>query len=405
MKTYQYNGRDRHGKFVSGTVDAVSIDSAMVTLQEQKIGVIDIVPAKARRQFWAKLVDKTSLFWRPARRHFDTLNLYMASLIRTGMPVYEAVKHASENITSWRLRLVLRQVAEKMRSGETLQQAMEHFPCSFPLLYRNMLSFGERSGQLEHVLSNLNEMQSKRSKFFFSVFMSLGTCIILASILTILNYWIGTRLDLLVIYIQLISEEDLNPLIYGHYMFWKRMIEFDWYYYWQYFALGAVFLVSFRIRFTRIFYQAILIRIPYIRHLLRMSMVMQFAFLMAGLLRCGVPFEKAISFASRFVDNYILRRRVQTIAKTLLQKGATPYDAFSYVKLFSSGELYLLRVGFDSGGLEEIFQRIYDLNDELLQGFRFVMITAIRLCCYVGIIYYSYYVFELIFVGLKIVYG
>ena len=108
--------------------------------------------------------------------------------------------------------------------------------------------------------------------------MSLGTCIILASILTILNYWIGTRLDLLVIYIQLISEEDVNPLIYGHYMFWKRMIEFDWYYYWQYFAMGAVFLVSFRIRFTRIIYQAILIRIPYIRHLLRMSMVMQFAF-------------------------------------------------------------------------------------------------------------------------------
>ena len=75
-----------------------------------------------------------------------------------------------------------------------------------------------------------------------------------------------------------------------------------------------------------------------------------------------------------------------------------PYDAFS--RVFSSGELYLLRVGFDSGGLEEIFQRIYDLNYYYYNAC-FVMITVIRLRCYVGIIYYSYYVF-VNFVGLKL---
>ena len=79
-------------------------------------------------------------------------NQEMAALLRSGLPVLQTLEMVEDRQRDPLFRKTLGEVRQRVRSGESLSDAVASFGDLFPPLYAPTLKAGERSGDLETVL-------------------------------------------------------------------------------------------------------------------------------------------------------------------------------------------------------------------------------------------------------------
>lgn len=96
-------------------------------------------------------IDKMSV------RQVDRMLLakHMATMVKAGIPIDEALDILAEEANSPRVRKVLLQVLDRVNAGEGLAESMSGYPAFFPNLFVHMVRVGEESGTLEENLKYL----------------------------------------------------------------------------------------------------------------------------------------------------------------------------------------------------------------------------------------------------------
>jgi type IV pilus assembly protein PilC len=89
---------------------------------------------------------------------FVVFNQQLVTLIRAGLPILQAVELLNKQQKDEFFRGVLQNVRERVKSGELLSEAFEHQGI-FPKIYTTTLLAGEKSGNLEEVLSRYVHFQ------------------------------------------------------------------------------------------------------------------------------------------------------------------------------------------------------------------------------------------------------
>ena len=79
-------------------------------------------------------------------------NQEMAALLRSGLPVLQTLEMVEDRQRDPLFRKTLGEVRQRVRSGESLSEAVAAFGDLFPPLYAPTLKAGERSGDLETVI-------------------------------------------------------------------------------------------------------------------------------------------------------------------------------------------------------------------------------------------------------------
>jgi type IV pilus assembly protein PilC len=79
-------------------------------------------------------------------------NQELAALLRSGLPMLQALELMLERQREPFFRSVLKDVGDQVRSGEELSRAIETYGGLFPALFAPTLRAGERSGEMEQVL-------------------------------------------------------------------------------------------------------------------------------------------------------------------------------------------------------------------------------------------------------------
>jgi len=105
----------------------------------------------------------------------------LATLLKAGLPLVEALKALEEQTENATQRRVLSQIKDKVLEGSALADALGRFPKAFPELYVNMVRSGEFTGRLDTVLERLAEHLEKQqllksrlvSKLAYPVFILL----------------------------------------------------------------------------------------------------------------------------------------------------------------------------------------------------------------------------------------
>lgn len=82
---------------------------------------------------------------------------YFATMIRSGMPILEAVDSLSFETQSKTLSAILREVKNDLGKGKTLGESIERFPKVFDPVFLVVISAGEKSGTLERSLEYLGK--------------------------------------------------------------------------------------------------------------------------------------------------------------------------------------------------------------------------------------------------------
>lgn len=165
MANYVYEARDRSGKRVSGTLTAETRQAALRDLDRQDLLPIELKTVEEAQDGGG---------WRLTRRIVTTRRLAMlyaqlSDLLNAGVPLLRSLDVLSRQS---RKRPALARVLDDVRGhvagGQSLAEALGHYPGVFPALHVAMVRAGERGGFIEDVFARLatfterqDEMRSK----------------------------------------------------------------------------------------------------------------------------------------------------------------------------------------------------------------------------------------------------
>ncbi|MDO8498669.1 MAG: type II secretion system F family protein [bacterium] len=93
------------------------------------------------------------------------LTKHLAVMIKSGIPLAEAISTSEEQTKNTALKKVLQGVLKEVNNGQSLSKSLAGYPQVFDALSVNLVGIGEKSGKLEENLEYLAVQQAKAYEF------------------------------------------------------------------------------------------------------------------------------------------------------------------------------------------------------------------------------------------------
>jgi type IV pilus assembly protein PilC len=296
-------------------------------------------------------------------RQFLVFNQELAALLKAGLPLLQSLDLLLERRTHPRLRGVLREVRERVKSGEDLSDAFAHFGDLFPPLYAASLKAGERSGELESVIRRFIRymqlvLEARRKALSALVYPTVLVLLSLGMIAVMGLYVIPRFQDF---YTGLdIELPALTRYILGTSLFLRQNVLF--------LVLGVVAIViGFRrwARSTpgRLAIDHAKIRLPVVGPVLHRFAISEFTRSLATLLAGGIPLVPSLEVATRAVGNHFVRFRLAPSADQL-REGSAFHEALTKSGVVTDIAIDMVKVGESTGALADMLNEVSDFLDE-----------------------------------------
>src|SRR5688500_12910544 len=155
MAVYAWQGDDNKGKNVKGIRDADNARARRTVLKKEGVLATAIEEEHVARNKAAREINFGAFFNRVSTFDVGILTRQLATLLRSGVPLVEALSALIEQVENPQLGSALTQIRDKVNEGTSFADALRAHPTIFPDLYVNMVAAGETSGTLDTVLERL----------------------------------------------------------------------------------------------------------------------------------------------------------------------------------------------------------------------------------------------------------
>ena len=161
MAVFEYRGLVvASGKDVKGIRDADNVKVLRAALKRD--GVMLTVASEGKVS--ASSSGGSKLFQGVDQSDVAMMTRQLATLVRAGIPLVEAVSAMVEQVEKAELKRALTQVRDALNEGSSFAKALEAHPKIFEGLYVSMAAAGEASGTLEVVLERLSDFLESQAK-------------------------------------------------------------------------------------------------------------------------------------------------------------------------------------------------------------------------------------------------
>jgi len=177
---FAYQATDETGERVyQGYLEARDLREARVKLREMGLYPLSIAPERAGRRR------------RPGVGDLVLFAEQFASLVGAGVPLTQALTTLSLESPHPTLRFAAREVRARIEAGESLSEAMAHYPEAFPPMMVRLIAAGELGGFLEATLRRIAQYLDKsyeleqkvKTALMYPAFVIL---VVLAAVVTML---------------------------------------------------------------------------------------------------------------------------------------------------------------------------------------------------------------------------
>src|ERR671927_1238179 len=141
------------GEVVTRTVEAAGLQEARARLEAEGFRVFSVAAPKVAGLAGVTRGGKGGTAPRVKPGDFLLFNQQLSAILRAGIPILQAVAMLRRRATSSRLRAVLADVEDKIRSGMALSSAFAAQGPIFPRIYTASILAGERSRALDEVFA------------------------------------------------------------------------------------------------------------------------------------------------------------------------------------------------------------------------------------------------------------
>ncbi len=365
MPIFEYKAVDGENKTRKGIVDADSPREARIKLRQDRLFVTDLTETKSRRQRKVAIKGITGIDAPNKVRNEQVAQVtrQMASLLRAGIPLAEALRMVIEQAPDRKIEAVFRDIREKVTQGMTLADAVNQHPAYFTELYSNMVRAGESSGALDQVMVRLAGFLQAQSRLKNKV----GAAMVYPMIMMIVGVIVVAVLMTFVVpkVTQLLRSQGKKlPLPTEILVQTSDFLQNNWF-----LLLVAMLLVVILFQLFinsekgRMAWDTFKLRVPIFGDLMRKQAVARFTTTLATLLRSGVPALQSINVTKNVLDNVVLTQALTTVHDHIME-GTDIATPMKMTEAFPPMVCYMVGVGEQAGNLEEMLERVSDTYDE-----------------------------------------
>jgi general secretion pathway protein F len=363
------------GKPVKGVRDADNPKALRTLLRKDGVLLTGATEGKASEERSKKDLRLFQFFGRPSTSDIAVTTRQLATLLRAGIPLYEALSALIDQVEKESLKRALSAIREQVREGISFAKALEQHPKVFSPLYVNMVRAGEASGTLETVLERLTHFMESQAKLKGKVGAALAYPILMLIIGSVL---IGVLMVAVVPNVTTIfaSMDQALPWYTALLIFTSDLISGWW---WLLVGLGALGHWAFR-RWVRteagkLRWHGMLLRAPLFGPLLTMLAVARFARTLATLLASGVPLLQAMDIVRSVLGNAVLEQ-VVVEAIGSIREGQSIAEPLKRSGRFPPIVTHMIAIGERSGQLEGMLENVSDAYDNAVET-RVQMLTSL----------------------------
>ncbi|WP_027330063.1 type II secretion system inner membrane protein GspF [Marinimicrobium agarilyticum] len=357
MGAYSYQALNEAGKTVKGMLEGDSERQVRSQLRAKKLKPLSVSSVSGGRKAAAAGGDGISGMrqrWRAKMnaRDLSLVTRQLASLVKSGLPLDEALQATAKQQQKPNNKRILLQVRTKVLEGFSLAQALGEIPGAFDNMYRAMVKAGESSGFLAPVLERLADYtqsnQQIQQRLKMAMIYPLVLLFISVSVIIALMAFVVPKLvsvfqqgerDLPALTQFLISASDFITS-YGHYTLLVLVA----------LVYGFNRLLRNPSRLRR--WHQIKLKMPVIGNLILQINSARFAATLALLSSSGVPLLQALRIAGQVMTNKIMQEACERVAEDV-QEGTSLHRSMENSGFFPPLLVQLVASGETNGTLPE----------------------------------------------------
>lgn len=365
MPTFSYKAITPMGAPKEGVLEAASEAQVLESLHAQGLIPVKIQAGRAgntateatakkpRRLFGAQKIKAEDIM---------ALTQQMSTMLRAGLPLDRALGILLEISDKPAVQTLVQGIQTQVRSGKRFADALEESG-KFSRFYINMVRAGEAGGSIDDALARLVDYMTRAKELRGTVISALIYPAILAfvavvSIIALLTFVVPQ-------FAQMFSDMGGElPTITRIVMATADTLKNYW---WA--VLGGFLLILLTVQYVltnekaRTGLDRSMLRWPLVGGLVGKIEMARFSRSLGTLLHNGVPLLGALKIAKNTVSNRVMAAAVEesadslkqgeSLTRTLLSKGVFPPYA-----------LHMLRVGEETGRMEELLREVADIYDD-----------------------------------------
>jgi general secretion pathway protein F len=280
----------------------------------------------------------------------------LATLVKSGLPLEEALLAVSQQTDKPRVRSVILGVRSRVMEGHALADGLAEFPGSFPEIYRATVAASEQSGHLDAVLERLADYTDNRQQLRSRTLNAMLYPVLLFVVCVAIVFFLLVSVVPKVVEVFRSSDAELpllTQLLIAGSDFMRQ------YGLWLVIAIAvAIFLFTrwLRVEANRRRWHRLLLTLPLVGKVVRGSNTARFARTLSTLTASTVPVLEALRISSEVVSNLPMKGAVEDAA-VRVREGAPIGRSLGAARVFPPMMIHLISSGETSGELDTMLER------------------------------------------------
>ncbi|GAB6140490.1 type II secretion system inner membrane protein GspF [Methylosoma difficile] len=362
MTLFAYKAINTLGETEDGVRDAADEKQLVAALQAEGYMPIKVSPASPR-SFLGLGASKNKL----KQKEIILFTGELATLLESGLPLDKSLLVLKELADdNERLLKLIGKVLEKVKSGTSLADALEMQSGVFSKFYLNMIRAGEAGGNLGEVLARLGEYLESSQELKDTV----STALIYPAILLVMS--LASLFIMLTFVVPQFTEmfESAGKALPVSTQIVVGLAEWLQAYWWA--LLLVVISISSFMRYEmaeasrKIVWDGRFLKMPLLGTIFLNQETANISRTLGTLLGNGVSIISAMVIVRETVDNLVIAAAIQE-AEEQLKQGKHLSDALLDKGLFPKMAMQMIKMGEETGRLEEMLLRVATIYDKQLR--------------------------------------
>ncbi|MFY9614900.1 MAG: type II secretion system F family protein [Candidatus Dormiibacterota bacterium] len=330
------------------TVSAPTAEDAQRKLWDDGFRIVEM---KSGRLKLPTLHEVFPSFFKVRKNEIVLLTRQLATFVKVGVPLLEALAVIHEQTGSRELRTALEQMMVDLGQGRRLSEAMKAHPRIFSNLYVDMVRAAEVSGELDIVLYQIADYQARDD----DALRRIRGAMIYPAIVISLAFAVITVLLVFVLpsFVHLFNEFNAElplptklMLGLGSFMGSYRIplgIGF--------LGVVSVVVLFFRSQTGKYFWDRNIVRLPYLGKIIHYAIIERFLRTFATMTKAGIPVTQMFDAVIEATGNLVFESRLRNV-KEMMIAGEGFAGPLRQTELFPPLVIQMIRVGEETGTLD-----------------------------------------------------
>jgi len=366
MKRFYYKAKDKHGRLVTGEVEAPSVNDAARLVRSRQLYVISIVakidsPFAIVRRFRERITPKdVSMFTRQ-----------LSTMINAGLPITEALLILRSQ-SKGQMQKIVAQILADVEAGESFSDSLKRHPKIFTKTYTSLVKSGELGGVMDNVLIRLSEDLEKSQEFASKVKGALiyPTIIVVGMVVVAFIMMIFVIPRLTAMYADFGTTLPLpTQILIGMSDFAIRF----WYIFLIIIGVGLyVYKLYGATLEGRRKIDGYMFKIPIYGNLKRQVILTELTRTLSLMSGSGVSILESLNIASEVVGNTIISDALKDAAKQVERGFPIAFSFARHPEAFPYILSQMIAVGEETGKMDEVLAKVSHIfeveSDEQVKG-------------------------------------